>query len=292
MFRKLATIGLLSVLALLQFVPVVVAEEVDEIRFGIIPLENKTVMLEQFKPLAEYLTKETGIKVKLVVGKDYQGTIDLLGKGDVQIAYLTPTTYPKCEKQNPDAGIQPLVKFLKSGKGFYNSCLIVPADSTTSSPSELKGTKVAFGSTDSTSSHLMPRAMLIGAGVDIEKDVKDYKYLNSHSNVAKAVSMGHFDVGGVKISVAEEYANDGKVKILETSGDIPEFPVCINDELPEEVLNKIRTALMNLNDGGDAEVLKSINKKYTGVEAAGSEDYDVIREMITNLYGDEFYNKK
>jgi ABC-type phosphate/phosphonate transport system substrate-binding protein len=57
---------------------------------------------------------------------------------------------------------------------------------------------------------------------------------------------------------------------------------------------KLYDALMALNTSSkeNSKVLRSINKKFSGVEAAKSEDYDVIRKMILSLYGEEFYKRK
>lgn len=264
-----------------------------ELKMGIIPLEAPKVMYTQFTPLAEYLSKELGVEVKLVIGKDYQTIMDALGKNEVQFAYLTPTTYPKCEKQNPDAGIKPLVRFLVEGKGSYHSCIIIPSDSPISDVSQLKGKSFAFGSEDSTSSHLMPRAMMAAAGINIDKDLTEYKYLGSHTNAATAVKMKTFDAAGVKESVAEKFSQSGDAKILKTSQDIPEFPICINGKMDEAMIKKLQAAFLKLKtDNEDHKaVLTSINKKYTGCETTQSENYDVIRDMIKNLYGDDFYKR-
>lgn len=265
----------------------------ESIKLGVLPLEEKKIMFKQFMPLAMYLKKETGINIKLVIAKSYQDAMDILGNNKVQICYLTPTTYPKAERQNPDAKIVPLVRFLKKGKGTYRSCLIIPANSTIAEIAKLKGKKVAFGNANSTSSHLMPRSMLIGGGLDIEKDFVEIKHLKSHSDVAEAVALGKFDVGGVKESVANKYSKSGKVKILKTSGDIPQFPFCVNKHLSDDSLAKIKAALLKLNDGSEnsKKVLKAINPKFTGTEETTSKDYDIIRDMVLKLYGEKFYNR-
>ncbi len=263
------------------------------IRFGVIPLEDKATMYKQFTPLAKYLTKELGVEVKLVIGQDYQATMDALAKNDVQFAYLTPTTYPKCAKQNPDAGIAPLARFLEGGKGVYKSCVIVPANSPVADVKELKGKKFAFGAKDSTSSHLMPRSILLNAGINPDKDLAEVKYVGSHTNVAEAVALGTFDAGGVKDSVANKFAAEKKVKVIATSQDIPEFPVCTNNKVDKALAEKVVAALNKLNQPSDDNklILTSINSKYTGIEAANGADYDSIRSMVTTIYGESFYNR-
>lgn len=46
----------------------------DTVYFGVIPLESQRAMKTKFTPLAEYLSKEIGKPVEVVVGKDYQST--------------------------------------------------------------------------------------------------------------------------------------------------------------------------------------------------------------------------
>ncbi|MCP4119927.1 MAG: phosphate/phosphite/phosphonate ABC transporter substrate-binding protein [Desulfobacteraceae bacterium] len=263
----------------------------NTLSFGVIPLEKQDIMFKKFVPLAKYLEKELGIEVNLVIGKGYQESMDAIGTNKVQIAYLTPTTYPKSKRQNPDADIRSLVRFQSKGHGTYRSCIIVPIDGESQTIEDLKGQKFAFGSKNSTSSHLMPRSMLAAKGIQFE-DIQA-EYLGSHSSVAAAVSAEQFYGGGVKESVAEKYVESEEVRILAKSDPIPEFPICINKHVSAQLEEKILAAFKKLNNGSDEakKVMTAINKKYTGVEDAKDADYDVIRTMIQNLYGDAFYKK-
>ncbi len=263
--------------------------EAEGLKMGIVPLESAANMIRKFTPLAEYLSSELGVTIELVVGKDYQDTMDAIGANHVQIAFLTPTTYPKAQRQNPDAGIQSVARFLLQGKGTYNSCIVVSEDSPISSLSELAGKSFAFGSKDSTSSCLMPKSMLVEAGVSLASIEENH--LKGMDNIVLAVGLGNFDAGGVMSSVAAEAAANGDVKILATSQPIPEFPISVNAHVDEALRGKLLAALMKLNASTPAHktVVESINPKYTGVESAQDGDYNVIRAMIANLYGDAFY---
>ena len=291
MFKTKFTFIMFALTVFISLTVIPVTQASNTLSFGVIPLESQDIMFKKFVPLAKYLEKELGMKVELVIGKDYQDTMDAIGANKVQMAYLTPTTYPKSKKQNPDSDIRSLVRFQSKGHGTYRSCIIVPIDSDTEAVADLKGKKFAFGSKNSTSSHRMPRSILAAKGIQFE-DIQA-EYLGSHSNVAAAVSAEQFAGGGVKESVAEKFAANEEVRILEKSAPIPEFPICINKHVSSELETKILAAFKELNNGSDdaKTVMTAINKKYTGVEDAKDEDYDVIRTMILNLYGEAFYNK-
>jgi phosphonate transport system substrate-binding protein len=293
MRHTIASLWLLTASWIVSAAGVALAED-QGLRMGVVPLESSKTMYLQFTPLVEYLQEELGVKVQLVIGKDYQATVDALGKNDVQIAYLTPTTYPKCRKLYADAGIEPLVRFQEEGKGTYRSCIIVGADKQAGTIGDLKGKSFAFGNKDSTASHLMPRSMLVTAGIVVDKDLAKHGFLGTHTNVATAVALGQYDAGGVKDSVAETFEKEGKVKIAARSSDIPEFPICVNKHVSKDLAQKIAAALLKLQvaDPKGKAILTAVNKKYTGCEPARDDDYNTIREMIDKLYGPDFYTQK
>lgn len=289
--RILIGISLLASL-LLATVPAY-AEDPKELNLGVTPLESAQVMYKQFAPLAKYLQKELGMPVNIVVGKNYQDAVDALGKNEVQVSYLTPTLYPKCEKMFPDAKIKPIVRFLEGGQGAFKACILVPADSDVKELAQLKGKAFGFGNKDSTSSHLMPRAMLKKAGIDPEKDCKSVEYLGSHSNVAAAVKLKKVDAGAAKDSVADKAEKAGEAKIIARSDLIPEFPICVNKNVSDELAGKIKKAILKLSDKDEEakKILTAINAKYTGAEETADKDYDIMRSIIKDLYGDDFYKR-
>jgi phosphonate transport system substrate-binding protein len=256
----------------------------SSLKFGITPRESPKVMYQKFTPLAQYLSKELGVNVELVVGKEFQATIDGLGKNEFSVALLTPSAYPKCERQYPDAGVRPLVRFQTGGAGIYTTCIFVPADSTISSLSELKGKKFAFGDATSAASHLMPKMMLLDAGVTAE-ELAESKFLGSHTNVAAAVAVKTYDAGGCMDSVADRVEKEGKIKIIARSREMPDAPICANNKLNPALADRIVQALLKLKlaDAESHTILTSINDKYTGCEPAESKDYDSIREMMLKL---------
>jgi phosphonate transport system substrate-binding protein len=269
----------------------------DVLKFGVAPVESPKVVYQQFTPLAEYLSKELGVKVELVVAKDYAGTADILGQNQVQAAWMTPSIYPLCQKQNPDAGVEAVARFQSEGKGVCQSCIIVPADSPIKDLAELKGKKFAFVDRNAASGYLVPLSLLKDSGIDADKDLAEYKFLSSHSNVATAIKMKQFDAGSVKQTVADKFSKEGSVKIIAVSKDVPEHPVCVNKNLSKELKDKLVAALLKLKldkankDAPANAILTSINPKYTGCEVAVDKDYDVIRETISKLFGDKFYEK-
>ena len=256
------------------------SEEKGILKFGIIPLESPAEMFMKFTPLAEYLSKKLGRRVDLKLAMDFEETVDAIGQNVTQLCFMTPSTYVEANRK---FGVDVIVKALRDGKPYQHSVIITSAEKGINSVGELKGMSFAFGDFYSTSSHIVPRAILLEAGVDL-KDLSYYDYLGHHDDVAKAVLKGEFDAGGIMEDTAYKFKDQG-LKFLKISEDIPEFNVCVNKSLSKEEVSMLRSALTALSDTS-AEgglVLKSIAKAYTGFTEAKDEDYNSVKAMMLKL---------
>ena len=263
---------LMAVLALL----LVAIPAGAQLTFGVIPLEDKGIMEQKFTPLCHYLSKRLGEPVVLQVGNNYGEIETALSKGSIQIAYLGPVGAVKVNKQNPR--VIPLVKVVKKGSPFYKSYIVAPKSSPLSSPADLKGKIFAFGDPGSTSSYLVPKYLLAKSGVRLD-DLADHLLTGSHSNVVRAVLEGKADAGGIKESVALK--NQDKLKFLEISKPIPNFPICANIQaLGKEKAKRIQQILASIPKKNP--VMAAINKKYDGFTRANIGDYAIIKAIMSH----------
>ena len=258
------------------------SEEKDKgvLRFGVVPLESPAEMFRKFTPLADYLSKKLAMKVELKVAIDFEEAINDIGKNITQLCYMTPSTYIEAHNKYDTAVI---AKALRDGKPYQHSVIITRQDKNINSLGDLKGKTFAFGDFHSTSSHIVPRAMLLDAGIDL-KDLNYYNYLGHHDDVAKAVLKGEFDAGAVMEATAHKFKDEG-LKFLKVSENIPEFNICVNKFLSKEDVSLLKSALTALTDltTDGSLALKSITKSYTGFAEARDEDYDNIKLMMSKL---------
>jgi phosphate/phosphite/phosphonate ABC transporter binding protein len=248
--------------------------------FGIVPLENAVAMNKKYAPLVAHLNNKLGTNYIIKVGKDYTEAIEDIGTGRAQISSQTPTTYIEGKHKH---GIKLLGYFVKDGLPTYKSAIVVSKNSGIKSISELRGKRFAFGSEKSTGSTLVPMAMLAEAKITL-KDLSEYAYLGAHDIVANAVLKGEFDAGGMMESVVSEFKDKGLVTI-KISEPIPQFPICVNKDLDQEFVERIKEALISITD---LSILKSIDKGYTKFMEAKDSDFDGIRAMVKRLYNMEY----
>lgn len=280
MFNLRLKVCLCAILFFLSFQITGKAYAQKSLKFGVHPYLPATELLKRFTPLAEYISNKTGKTVTIEIARDYSEHIDHIGKNMIDIAYMGPASYVKLVETY---GKRPILARLEiNGKPTFQGFIIIAKDSAIRTLSDVKGKRFAFGDPDSTMSHLVPRYMLLEAGVDIEKD-GSYKFLYSHHNVALGVLMGDFDVGAVKEEVFYKYKDRG-LKILAETPEFSEHLFVTRSRLPDKTVNALREALYKLRDNEDGRaVLTAIKKGMTGLVPATDKDYDNLRAVLQGL---------
>jgi phosphate/phosphite/phosphonate ABC transporter binding protein len=251
---------------------------------GVIPLDAPAEMYRRFTPLADYLGRKIGRRVELSTAVDFARAVGDLAEGNTDLAFLTPTTYIEAHRQ---CGAEVLVKALRKGVPATHAAIVVRTGGGITRIEELKAKRVAFGDRMSTTSCLIPRFMLVEAGIGLN-DLAGYAFLGHHDDVAKAVMAGEYDAGGLRETVARAFEGRG-LTVLKTSFDIPEFNVCVSKDLDRTVAAELKKALLALdaNDSEQARLLGLIDPDYTGFTGATDGDYDGIRKVVDQMAGEE-----
>jgi len=252
------------------------------LRLGVAPLEEHAAMKGRFEALGAYLSEKLGVKVEVVVGDDLGGTVNDLGSGRTDIAYLSPTTYIEARHKY---GAELIAKVVSNGRPFAHTVIVTREQGGVKSVADLFGKSFAFGDEKSTTSSLMPRAMLLEAGVRLQ-DLRSFKYLGRHDEVARAVAEGEYDAGGLMDTVALRFAQKG-LKVLKVSPDMPNFNICAGKNLDKGVRENIKKAVIDLKPDNPMglKVLKAVHADCDGLVEAKDSDYDGIRKMVKELYG-------
>jgi len=250
------------------------------LRLGVVPLEDPSVMKERFASMGEYLGRKLGVKVEILPGSDMGAVVNDLGQGRTDVCYLSPTTYIEARHK---FGVEVLVKALSNGKPFTHSMIVTREGSGINSLSDLSGKTFAFGDEKSTTSHLMPRVMLMEAGIKLQ-DLKGYDYLGRHDAVLKAVLAGEMDAGGIIEGVAKGVSG---IKVIKVSEPVPSFNFSASRNLDKATREKITAALLELRPSNpeQARVVKAAGPDCDGFGEAKDSDYESIRRMVNKLYG-------
>jgi phosphate/phosphite/phosphonate ABC transporter binding protein len=255
--------------------------QLDILRFGIEPIGKSHIeVADKFRPLGDYLGKTLGKSIELKVVSDHEGVLRDIEQGITQFSFVSPLTYVIANKKY---GSEVLAKVLREEKATHRSVMITRSDSKINTVQDIKGHKFAFGHTQSLSSYIAPRMMLLEAGIGLE-DLLHYDYLDSHDLIADGILSGAFDAGGVSERVAHALKDKG-LKLIQYSDDLPGYSICINKLVSQDLKEKLLSSLTALSDTAPegASILHAIYEKYSGFAKASDSEYVQLRTIMSRL---------
>jgi phosphonate transport system substrate-binding protein len=279
MKRQLLQLALFSLLAFAAGAPVHAQSGV--LRVSAIPDEAPTELQRKFKPLGDYLKKETGLDVQFTPVTDYAAVVEGLATNKIDLAWLGGFTFVQAKLRTNGAAV-PIVQRAEDEK--FTSKFIVPIDSKAKTLADLRGATFAFGSPSSTSGHLMPRHFLLHAGINPDKDFKTVAFSGAHDATVAFVAAGRAEAGVLNASVMDKLIesanpNAAKVRVLATTAPYYDYNWTVRPGLDAATTKKLADAFLKLDAANPEhkEILalqrasKFIPTKasnYDGIEAA------------------------
>ncbi|PVB47827.1 phosphate/phosphite/phosphonate ABC transporter substrate-binding protein [Mycobacteroides abscessus] len=254
----------------------------DTIRVALLPDENAAEVITKNQPLKTYLESELGHKVELVVTTEYSSMIEAMAHGRLELAYFGPLSYVLAKEK---ADIEPFAALteVKGQPPTYRSVFVANPASGIRSLKDVAGKTVAWGDPASTSSHLIPKAMLANAGLRVDRGDYQEQHVGAHDAVALAVQNGNAQAGGLSKPIYERLVQNGsidptKVVVIAESDPYPNYPWTMRTALPEDFKTKVRAAFLQLED---QSVLKPF--KGAGFAPVHDKDYDAVRQLAPLL---------
>lgn len=247
---------------------------------GVHPYKSPVKLHKTYRPLADYLARRLGEDMVVRISPDYRAHIESINAGRFALAYMGPASYVRLvEKYGPPPI---LARQVIHGQATFQGKIVVRDDSELRELSHLRGKRFAFGDRGSTMSHLVPRHMLLSAGIDVTA-LSKYQFLGSHDNVALAVLYGEYDAGAVKEAVYDKYSKRG-LRALATTPALAEHLFVANPKLGAEKIAILRAALLDLKNTPDGlAIMRGIKPGMNGMAPAEDKDYDNLRTILREL---------
>lgn len=251
------------------------------VNVGMVPDAGATqVSITEKAPLKAYLEQKLGRPVNLIIPTNYNATVEALGNGSLDFAYLGGLTYIKAHARY---SVVPLVQ--RSSDLQFRSFFITSSHSSIHSLGDLKGKNFAFGDINSTSGHLMPYLEMRQAGIDPNTSLK-FRYTGSHPATAKAVESGAVDAGALDETVytsmvAEGKLDPNKVRVFYMSKPFVDYVWVARKDVDPATQEKFAQAFTDLKEHQDDEILKILRGK--DFVRANNEEYSVLRLVAEDL---------
>ena len=257
---------LLSVLAAsTMMIGAAQAQEITQFNIGILGGENAQDRLASNECYRAAIETALGVPVKVFTPADYDGVIQGLLGGTLDMAWLGASAYAKVYLTDPAAVDLALTKQNIDGSTGYYSIGFARKDSGITTIEDAKGKAFAFAEPNSTSGYLVPAAELSAKYGTLENYFSEVKMSGGHEQTIVGVANGDFAAGvswadglgnwedGYNSGAFRKASDAGLVDMNDIvqiwqSALIPEGPMVVRAALPADVKAKVIQLTADLHE--------------------------------------------
>ena len=261
----------------------------EPLRFSGVPDQNTTELEERFKPFAEHISQQLGVRVEYVPSRDYQATVEMFKNGDIVLAWLGGLTGVQARAAVPEA--QAIAQG-DTDPEFYSYFIANQITGLTLNhefPMDIGKFKFTFGSDSSTSGRLMPEYFIRQHTGKSPREffTNPLGFSGSHDKTVELVESGQYEVGVVNYLVYEQRVNQGTTDpdvarvIWQTPTYVDYHWVAhprIEQVFGEGFTERVRQTLIGITD---SNLLSALPRER--LIPAADQDYDQLRSVAEQL---------
>ena len=274
------------------------AEQVPQLRIGLLGGENEADRMGRFGAYRDLLERTFGVPVRLFPASDYAGVLQAFSAGQIEISSMGASGYAGTWLDT-SGGVEPLVTAEENdGSISYVAVLVVRADSGITNMEQMRGKSLAWADPNSTSGYLIPRFALRRGGIGVESGQYFSRtgFAGGHEQGVVAVLQRQYDGavtwasgqgevsqgysrGNLRAMVDKGMLNMADLRIIWTSDPIPNGPLTARSALPaafKEDMKRFHLALPKTNPTIYREIERGGGTGYREVRHA---DYEMIVEL-------------
>lgn len=247
-----------------------------ELRFGIEPRGSAAETRLAFTPLAEYLTRELGEPVKLMIADDFTDYGRQLQNRAYDLTFAAPATILyNMDIQDPELVA---VTLDRDSGATLKGVFLVPKDSPIQSLAQLKGKRIAYVA-KSSQGYIVQSYTLRQAGIDPVKDIQA-QFTQKLDLAVATLLEGKADaagVGDVVFSKLKGKMDLSSLRVLSTSPATPNWVVV---SLRTDKTASIARALHKLEkDSAPAKAVMG-EKNFVGFQNIDVGELDFLKAAV------------
>lgn len=259
----------------------------QDLAFGIISTEASQNLKQDWQPVLDDMSKQTGLKVTAFFAPDYAGVIEAMRFNKVQLGWFgNKSAMEAVDRASGEVFAQQVNA--DGTKGYY-SHLIVHRDSPINKLDDVlkNGKNYTFGNGDpnSTSGFLVPGYYVFAQNkIDARTHFKLTRSANHETN-GLAVANKQIDIATNNSEnldkIAQRYPEKFKeIKVIWTSPLIASDPLVMRKDLPEAIKTKIKNFFFNYGktDPREKELLMKLSK-LSGFKESSNAQLTPIRQL-------------
>lgn len=260
--KKIVALALAATTALST---VASAQGITQFNVGILGGENAQDRMNSSECYRSKIEAELGVPVRVFTPADYDGVIQGLLGGTLDMAWLGASGYAKIYLTDEKSVEPVLTKQNMDGSTGYYSIGFARADSGITKLEDAKGKRFAFAEPNSTSGYLVPGAEMVETVGPLDQFFSEVKFSGGHEQSIVGVAKGDVDAGvawadglgdwadGYNSGAFRKAADSGLVDMNDIveiwrSRLIPEGPMVVRQALPQDVKDKVTKLTADLHE--------------------------------------------
>lgn len=232
------------------------------VRMAVRGSEDDPAQAKRWDAYARLVREATGLPVKFYESADYNGVIQALVSGQVDVATVPGGSYANLHSQVGSLAAPLLAVQEAEGALGYYSAMIVRADSPYRTLKDLKGKSLGYVDLNSSSGYLFPRAKLREIGIEPDTYFGKTSFAGGHTQAVMALENGQFDATIVQVgggtpstgfttgavyTMARRGVVDVKdFRVIWVAGPIPNTAVVTRTDRPQAFTDAMRGALASI----------------------------------------------
>lgn len=254
---------------------------------AILPEQNVFEQKKRYKPLAEYLSKNLNINVKIKLLDSYGSIYDEIKNKTIDGAFFGSFNYVMTKARTD---IEPIARAMETnGNSNYKGVIFTRKDTgLTADVKTWKDKKIALVHEVTTAGYVFPAWHLKKNGVaSIYNYFSKLIFSGSHDAAILSVFKGQADIGAAKDLILKKLLSENpaikdEIIILASSVSVPSNTLCVRGDLTIGMKGQLKKALLYMhNTDRGKETLKALNASKF-VETSDSE-FDILRQMAKDI---------
>jgi phosphonate transport system substrate-binding protein len=237
-------------------------KEVGQIRIGANIGEENPTALARIQAYQDYIGRSTGLPVKVFKAADYNGIIQAMASGQLELATMGPAAYANARAQMGDKVEPILTPRTAEGLSGYYSTIVVRADSPYRTLEDLRDKTVGYVDFNSASGYVYPRWALKQQGIDPDTFFGKSAISGGHIQGVLALDNGQFDAVFVLASggTPETGFSNGSIatlaqrglvkaedfRMIWAAGPMANSPYVIRNDRPQPMKDILRGAIASM----------------------------------------------
>ena len=255
------------------------------ITYAYLPQISHTVSFERHHRMVKYLSDATGLNIQQIFPETFHEHMLMLSQGKIDISYANPFVYALTAERY---GARVFAKIIElTGEAAFGGLIITRNDNP-----KIQTLEDCRGKRWIAVDQFSAGGYLFGLGTFMEHGLfpDDFAEIvfapgpgGKQESVILGVYAGRYDVGTVRegaLELLKDKIDLSQIRILAATPRYPGWNYAARAGLAEEVVEKIKQALLSLDYNKPDHRLILEKAAMKGIIPASPEDFDAVRDLI------------